>query len=77
MTMIYLSRDSKLWCHTQVFEACLGQHKIKKWEEKEAELKKHFLPSNTSWFARIISRSCNIHVLFVTMLKTFLLCCWM
>lgn len=52
MTTMYLSGEAKLWWQTRVSKVFLWQTKIEKWEDMKMELKKQFLPSNTSWLAR-------------------------
>jgi hypothetical protein len=52
ITTMYLKGDAKLWWRTRVSEICLGQPKIETWEHLKDELKKQFLPTNTSWLAR-------------------------
>lgn len=77
MTMLYLTEDAKLWWRTRVLEVCLRQPKIETLEKMKAELKKQFLPNNTSWLARDSLRKlkhpCTVH----DYVKNFLLCCWM
>ena len=54
ITTMYLTGDAKLWWRTRMSDdAAAGRPKIESWEILKKELKDRFLPTNTTWMARV------------------------
>ena len=58
ITTMYLLGDAKLWWQTRSSDdVAASRPKIERWEILKKELKDQFLPTNTTWMARVFEEA--------------------